>query len=168
MLINPSPGNRFVSFRSCVRCEAVCERETEMRFRLLVLQTDLKRRVACGVRSRSFAAFWFKNRTTPLRNRHFWLKMLPLSYGIVVFASTSKNAPTPLRNRHFCCGVFRLSYGIVVFAPASKMCPLLHKIGVFFSKCSHSRTESPFLLFYIFFFFFPGRFLIQKCTHSCT
>ena len=82
MLINPSPGNRFVSFRSCVRCEAVCERETEMRFRLLVLHTDLKRR--CASVPRPLAAFWFKNRTTPLRNRHFWLKMLPLSYGIVV------------------------------------------------------------------------------------
>ena len=66
----------------------------------------------------------------------------------------SKIVPTPLRNRHFCCGVFPLSYGIVVFAPASKMCPLLHEIVVFFSKFSHSRTESSFLFFYIFWIFF--------------
>ena len=62
------------SFRFVRACDAkLCVSARRMRFRLLGLLTDLQRRGRVR-RSRSFAAFCIKNRPTPLRNRHFWLK----------------------------------------------------------------------------------------------
>ena len=62
------------SFRFVRACDAkLCVSARRMRFRLLGLQTDLQRRRRAR-RPRDFVVFCFKNRTTPLRNRHFWLK----------------------------------------------------------------------------------------------
>ena len=67
------PLGKIVSFRSCVRCEAVCERETDE-----ISVARVARRFTTPVgrvrRSRSLAAFWFKKCTTLARNLHFWLK----------------------------------------------------------------------------------------------
>ena len=134
------------SFRFVRACDAkLCVSARRMRFRLLGLHTDLQRRRACG-RPRDFVVFWFKKCTTLARNRHFWLKMFPLSYGIVVFASTSKNAPTSARNRHFwffmllkCSHSFTESSFLLKNVPT----PLRNRHFCFlaFLKCSHSFTE---------------------------
>ena len=100
MLINPSPGNRFVSFRSCVRCEAVCERETdEISVARVADRFTTPARVACV--ARPLAAFWFKKCTTLARNRHFWLKTVKNVRASRVFIFSNRQKRKGFSRFHF-------------------------------------------------------------------
>ena len=138
-----TPHREIVSFRSCVRCEAVCERETDEISVARVAHRFTTPRVA--------AAF-----ASPRR-----LLVQKLHHSLTKSSFLVENAPTLIRNRRFCFNFKKCSHSFTessfLFLGFSKMLPLLYGIIIFVKKCSHSFTESSFLIFYGFCNFSESR-----------